>query len=132
MNLVLLAVALLACMVLVLSGMLGYVYFQQQRLNQSVQSLAIVMTTHLTPPQVPEPEEEDDSDSEDDRESVPAEEPPAVEHVEGPPAPADADDLDNLEGKTVKELQELLTKKGIPFGKRDAKTVLLQLLKATA
>jgi hypothetical protein len=37
-----------------------------------------------------------------------------------------------LEAKTKKELQEILTKRGIPFGRADSKTVLLSLLKATA
>jgi hypothetical protein len=49
--------------------------------------------------------------------------------VEGPPAPLDTDTLDS---KTKKELQEILTKRGIPFGKGDSKTVLVSLLKATA
>jgi hypothetical protein len=66
----------------------------------------------------------------------------SVEKVDGPPAAepavvltvsepnvATADDLDK---KTSAELRELLTTRGIPFGKRDAKSVLLQLLKATA
>jgi hypothetical protein len=41
-------------------------------------------------------------------------------------------DTDNLDEKTTKELRELLTKRGIPFGKRDNKTALISLLKATS
>jgi hypothetical protein len=45
--------------------------------------------------------------------------------VEGP-------DTDDLDGKTKKELQEILTKRGIPFSKGDTKPALISLLKATA
>jgi hypothetical protein len=41
-------------------------------------------------------------------------------------------DVDDLQEKTSSELRDLLSKKGIPYGKRDSKTVLLQLLKASA
>ena len=57
---------------------------------------------------------------------------PIVEEEESAPASADHVDTDELQDKTAAELREMLTKKGIPFGKRDAKTVLIQLLKATA
>lgn len=66
-------------------------------------------------------------EQEDDRVSVEAE--PKVDVVSGPPEPIDTDELD---GKTKKELHEMLTKRGIPFGKNDAKPVLISLLKATA
>ena len=59
---------------------------------------------------------------------VPEEAAPKAEEVSGPP-PTDTDDL---EGKTRKELQDILTKKGIPFGKNDNKNTLIQFLKATA
>jgi hypothetical protein len=123
-------IIVLASMIFVLSGMMGYLYWQQNRLLQHVQSLAIVISTHLTPPPVEtieEPVKEEEPPVEDDRVSV--EEEDDVDLVEGPPAKVDIDDLQD---KTVKQLQELLTQKGIPFGKRDAKPVLLQLLKATA
>ena len=41
-------------------------------------------------------------------------------------------EIDGLEQKSLKELRDMLTKKGIPFGKRDTKGVLISLLKATA
>ena len=124
-------IIVLASMIFVLSGMMGYLYWQQNRLLQHVQSLAIVISTHLTPPPVEPLEEhvkEEEPVTEDDRVSV--EEDEDVEVIEGPPVPKV--DIDDLQDKTVKQLQELLTQKGIPFGKRDAKSVLLQLLKATA
>ncbi len=129
-------IVVLAAMVFVLSGMVGYLYWQQTRILQNIQSLAIVVSTQLAPPSLPEPEPEQDAEpeqeeqEEDDRVSVKEE----VEQVDGPPAPADSktDDIDDLDSKTAAQLREMLTKKGIPFGKRDAKPVLIQLLKATA
>jgi hypothetical protein len=129
-------IVVLAAMVFVLSGMVGYLYWQQTRILQNIQSLAIVVSTQLAPPPLPEPEPEQDAEpeqeeqEEDDRVSVKEE----VEQVDGPPAPADSktDDIDDLDSKTAAQLREMLTKKGIPFGKRDAKPVLIQLLKATA
>jgi hypothetical protein len=126
------AIAVLASMIFVLSGMVGYLYWQQTRMLQHLQSLALALATHVeqtrqqqvaedTVPQPPEDEEEDD------RVSVAKEQ---VEVVEGPPVVTD--DVDDLQEKTSAQLREILTKKGIPFGKRDSKTVLLELLKATA
>ena len=116
--------------------MVGYLYWQQTRMLQNIQSLAIVVSTQFAqPPPMPEeeekpaesqaPEEEEESEAEeDDRVSVKEE----VEKVEGPPKA----DVDDLQDKTKKQLQEMLTKKGIPYNKADAKPVLIQLLKATA
>lgn len=144
------AVVILASMVFVLSGMVGYLYWQQTRMLQHLQSLAVVISTQLVRPpevhheeqveedempalvpadnvQVPETvKEEEEVEEEDDRLSV--------EKVEGPPAEALAPVAasDDLESKTAVQLRDLLTQKGIPFGKRDAKAVLIQLLKATA
>jgi hypothetical protein len=127
-------IVVLASLVFVLSGMVGYLYWQQTRMLQNIQSLAIVVSSHFTaPPPMPEEEpaeekpveEEEESEAEeDDRVSVKEE----VEKVEGPPKV----DVDDLQDKTKKQLQELLTKKGIPYNKADAKPVLIQLLKATA
>ena len=135
-------IVVLASMIFVLSGMVGYLYWQQTRMMQSMQSLAIVISTQLSPPRQqieveaePEKEEEEEVETkeEDDRVSVKEK----VEQVEGPPkveeeAKKEALDVDDLEGKTKKQLQEMLTSKGIPYGKNDAKPVLIQLLKATA
>jgi flagellar biosynthesis component FlhA len=130
----------LASMIFVLSGMIGYVYWQQTRMLQHIQSLALALATHVEhvremeqpPPESAqsEQEEEEEEEEEDDRVSVKEQ----VEIVEGPPTATtpDEDDTDDLQDKTASQLRELLTKKGIPFGKRDSKTVLLQLLKATS
>lgn len=136
MELTYVTIVVLASMVFVLSGMVGYLYWQQTRMLQHIQSLAIVVSTQLTPPPPPvemesEPEEEKPvSDEEDDRVSVKEE---VVEKVEGPPDVEEPKvDVDDLQDKTKKQLQEMLTAKGIPFSKTDAKPILIQLLKATA
>lgn len=145
------SIALLASMVLVLAGMVGWLYWQQTRLFQNMNSIVMIIGELARPPApipLPEPEavtlsepeaeaeevevkkekekeKEEEEEEEDDRVSV--EETPDV--VDGPPAPLDTD---SLEGKTTKELKDLLTKRGIPFGKRDSKNILISLLKATA
>lgn len=133
-------IVVLASMVFVLSAMVGYLYWQQTRMLQHIQGLAIVVSTHLAPQPQPEPEpeaeaepeekEEEEEEEEDDRVSVKDE----VEHVTAPPEEKKEDkvDVDDLQDKTATQLRDMLTKKGIPFGKRDAKPVLIQLLKATA
>lgn len=154
MQLTYVAVVVLASMIFVLSGMVGYVYWQQTRMLQNLQSLAVVLSTHFVrqPPPAPEPEPESVDEKvhqdveadlpglvpiqevkEDDRVSV-----NEVEVVEGPPASAAAPvaapvtEVVDYESKTAVQLRDLLTAKGVPFGKRDAKSVLVQLIKATA
>jgi hypothetical protein len=140
------SLALLASMVLVLAGMVGWLYWQQTRLFQNMNSVIMVIGELTRPP----PPEEDLTElvtlsekvgesiaevkeaaapaEEDDRASVEPET-SGVDIVEGPPAPLDTD---GLESKSKKELQDILTKRGIPFGKTDTKSALLSLLKATA
>ena len=123
-------------MVLVLAGMVGWLYWQQTRLFQNMNSIIMVIGELTRPPLMeeppvmpePEPAAEPAAAPEDDRASVEAEA-PATEIVEGPPAPLDTD---GLESKSKKEIQDILTKRGIPFGKTDTKSALLSLLKATA
>lgn len=141
------SIALLASMVLVLAGMVGWIYWQQTRMFQNMNAIALVIgdlnqTLMATMPQPGRPElvtlaeptesvqkaeipTSDEEDEEDDRLSVTQE----AEVVAGPPEPLDTD---GLESKTKKELQEILTKRGIPYGKGDAKPALISLLKATA
>ena len=124
-------IVVLASMIFVLSGMVGYLYWQQTRMLQHLQSLAMALASFVES-QRPQPEPEPEPE-EDDRLSVEVEE--KVEIVEGPPSKAPTasdDDIDDLDGKTAPQLRELLSKKGIPYGKRDSKSVLLQLLKASS
>lgn len=130
------AIALLASMVLVLAGMVGWLYWQQTRMFQNMNNIVMALGELAQRQFAPEPElvEEEDiqitevppTQPEDDRLSVEEdeEEKPAV--VDGPL------EIDGLEQKSLKELRDMLTKKGIPFGKRDTKGVLISLLKATA
>lgn len=129
------AVALLASMVLVLAGMVGWLYWQQQRLFQNMNNIVAVIGELASRPAVlsiPEPlaEETEETTKDDDRVSV-DETSPEVPVVDGPPA-QEALDTDGLESKSKKELQDILTKRGIPFGKTDNKGALISLLKATA
>jgi hypothetical protein len=134
MELTYVTIVVLASLIFVLSGMVGYLYWQQTRMLQNLGSLAMALGAHIEntrqqavveePVQAPASAEE--SEDEDDRVSVKE----TVEVVEGPPATED--DVDDLQDKTSSQLRELLSKKGIPFGKRDSKSVLIQLLKATS
>jgi hypothetical protein len=127
------AIALLASMVLVLAGMVGWLYWQQTRLFQNMNNIVMVVG-ELASSRVPYPEpepaaeevlEEAPEEEEDDRVSVDS---PAAVLIEGPPAV----DTDGLEDKTKKELHDILTKRGIPFSKSDNKNALISLLKATS
>ena len=133
MELTYVTIVVLASMIFVLSGMVGYLYWQQTRMLQHLQSLAMALASFVES-QRPQPEPESEPEAEeDDRLSVEVEE--KVEIVEGPPSKAPTasdDDIDDLDGKTAPQLRELLSKKGIPYGKRDSKSVLLQLLKASS
>jgi hypothetical protein len=125
-------------MVFVLAGMVGWLYWQQTRLFQNMNSVLLAIgdiTRAMETPAEPEskpatepapPAEKPAEDDEDDRASV---EESATEVVDGPPAPLD---VDSLQSKSKKELQDMLTKRGLPFSKTDAKPVLISLLKATA
>lgn len=132
-------IVVLASMIFVLSGMVGYLYWQQTRLHQNIQSLGIVVSNLVNPPgrleeelepeevkndiiqEVELPEVEEDEEEDDDRVSV--------EHIKVQPPPIDIDELSN---KTKAQLQELLKEKGLPYAKSDSKSVLIELLKATA
>lgn len=146
MDLTLVSIIVLAALVFILSGMVGYLYWQQTRLMQSVQSLALAFTSHLAPPAL-EPvaelateqvETEDVQEAEiaedDDRVSVEQGLEETIEHVEEAPRVAEThdDDIDDYQSKTAKQLREILSKRGIPFGKSDSKSALIELLKATA
>lgn len=131
------AIALLASMVLVLAGLVGWLYWQQTRLAQNMNNIVMVVGELATARAVPEVEAEvqpeaeapAEQEQEDDRVSVDQETSKEPVVIEGPPAD---DGVDGLESKSKKELQDILTKRGIPFGKGDNKNALISLLKATA
>ena len=130
------AIALLASMVLVLAGMVGWLYWQQTRMFQNMNNIVMALGELAQRQFAPQPElvEEEDiqitevppTQPEDDRLSVEEDEDEKPAVVDGPL------EIDGLEQKSLKELRDMLTKKGIPVGKRDTKGVLISLLKATA
>ena len=140
------AIALLASMVLVLAGMVGWLYWQQTRMFQNMNNLVMVVGELASAQQTPAAEEQPEPvenvqptteetvqapepASDDDRVSVDEEPAPTEPVIVSGPPPAETD---GLEDKTKKELQDILTKRGIPFGKNDNKNALISLLKATA
>ena len=130
------AIALLASMVLVLAGMVGWLYWQQTRMFQNMNNIVMALGELAQRQFAPEPELVEQEDiqitevaptlQEDDRLSVEEDEDEKPAVVDGPL------EIDGLEQKSLKELRDMLTKKGIPFGKRDTKGALVSLLKATA
>jgi hypothetical protein len=133
------AVSLLGTLVFALVGAVAWLYWQQTKLFSNMNSLVsafseLVQQTQLQPveietPPPPPPSRDDDRASVEEEEDIEVEKTAIPDIVDGPPAPLDTDTLDS---KTKKELQDILTKRGIPFGKGDSKTVLVSLLKATA
>lgn len=133
-------IVVLASMIFVLSAMVGYLYWQQTRLHQNVQSLGLVVSALVNPPapiaedveieqspeEPPKPEPEPEVKEEDDRVSV--------EHVSEPPIESAPEplDIDELSSKTKAQLHEILKEKGIPYNKSDSKNVLIEILKATS
>jgi hypothetical protein len=128
------SIALLASMVLVLAGMVGWLYWQQTRLFQNMNSIVMVIGELARPPPPPAPAVEETevvpTTTDTAPEPVPEPEDDRVSAENEPPS--GVTDTDDLEAKTKKELADILTKKGIPFSKSDNKTALISLLKATA
>lgn len=124
-----LSVVILASMVAILAGMVGYMYWQQSRILHAVSSLSVFVTSQF----IKQPDlelEEDDRESVEETKEQLTENHEVTETKESPVEVVE--DVDDLQGKTTAELKDLLSKKGIPYGKRDSKSVLLQLLKAAS
>ena len=124
-----LSVLVLATMVAVLAGMVGYMYWQQNKVIQAVTQLSGFVASQF----IKQPDLEVEEESDDDRESV--EETTTAKEETSPKEDKPTEivtDIDDLQGKTAIQLKELLSKKGLPYGKRDSKSVLLQLLKASS
>ena len=112
MSLVYASVLVLASMVAILAGMVGYMYWQQNRVLHIVNTLSSFVSSQFVKTDEPE------DDHVDDRASVEKE----TEVV-------DSVVPDDLEAKTSAELKELLNSKGVPYGKRDSKAALVKLVK---
>lgn len=144
-------VALLAGVVLVLTATVAWLYVQQSRMMHAVNALAVAVTA--PPPSFmmhsePEPEPQAEAEPERDQDQeAPVEasaeyvELPAEVHVDDdrvsvhevndqPEASGDA--IESVQGKTVAQLREMLTAKGIPFNKSDKKPVLISLVQISA
>jgi hypothetical protein len=131
-------VALVAGIVLVLTGLVAWMYVQQSRMAQAINALAIAITA--PPPSFaqhePEVSHEDELVAEtqaeapeaphDDRVSVHEEE------GEGEDVELMGEDMATLGGKTAVQLREMLTAKGIPYSKSDKKSTLISLLQAAS
>ena len=136
-------VALVAGIVLILTGLVAWMYVQQSRMAQAINALAIAITA--PPPSFaqhehePEVSHEDElvapppTPAQDDRVSVHEDAEPEgegegeVEDVE-----LMGEDMATLGGKTAVQLRELLTAKGIPYSKSDKKSTLISLLQAAS
>lgn len=154
-------VALLAGIVLVLTGLVAWLYIQQSRMSQAINALAVAVTA---PPvsftaslpaelheeeqaqeqeQAPQPDEYSDMPPLESVEQVQEAHVPEMEqvgelvpetddrvsvHEEVEEAPVQTMDAVDVSGKTVAELRQLLTERGIPFNKSDKKSTLISLV----
>jgi hypothetical protein len=133
-------VALVAGIVLVLTGLVAWMYIQQSRMAQAINALAVAVTTpppsFLSHPPVEEPVEQFEQQEQvvDDRVSVhdaDADAEPEHEQEEEQTGVI-GEDISDFTGKTVAQLRDMLTAKGIPYSKSDKKPVLLSLVQAAA
>lgn len=139
-------IALVAGIVLVLTGLVAWMYIQQSRMAQAINALAVAVTAPPASFMVPEPEPETEPQQEhaqeqeyqteqeqeqvqeqDDRVSVHDD-----EHTGEEEMGVVGEDISDFSAKTVAQLRELLTAKGIPYSKSDKKPVLLSLVQAAA
>jgi hypothetical protein len=143
-------VALLAGVVLVLTATVAWLYVQQSRMMHAINSLAIAVTApppsfmmpphekYVEPEAAPEPAAEPAAEPEQAPEAEHYHQPETAEVVdddrvsvhEVDAAPVDA--IESVQGKTVAQLREMLTAKGIPFNKSDKKPVLISLVQISA
>lgn len=142
-------VALVAGIVLILTGLVAWMYIQQSRMAQAINALAVAVTTpppsFLSHPPVQEPvehehehehqQEQGEPPITDDRVSVhdvDAEHEHEHEEEQEQEQGVIGEDISDFSGKTVAQLRDLLTAKGIPYSKSDKKPVLLSLVQAAA
>lgn len=130
------AIALLAAVVLILAGLVAWLYVQQSRTVQAMNTLALAITA--PPPEIhqvhvePAVQTEQPIAEADDRVSVYEEDDGETTVEEEQAVEASAEHDDDLSSKTVSQLRDILTSKGIPYNKKDSKPVLLALIKATS
>jgi len=139
-------IALVAGIVLILTGLVAWMYIQQSRMAQAINALAVAVTAPPASFMVPESEPEQEQEPEQEyRPEQEAEHQQGQEHVDDDRVSVHEDehtgeeetgvvgeDISDFSGKTVAQLRELLTAKGIPYSKSDKKPVLLSLVQAAA
>ena len=145
-------VALVAGIVLILTGLVAWMYVQQSRMAQAINALAIAITA--PPPSFaqsqPEPEHDREPEvSHEDELHAPAPDAQVQAQTDTEtPAPQEEDDrvsvhededvelmgedMATLGGKTAAQLREMLTTKGIPYSKSDKKSTLISLIQAAS
>jgi hypothetical protein len=143
-------VALVAGIVLILTGLVAWMYVQQSRMAQAINALAIAITA--PPPSFaqsqPEHEREPEVSHEDELHAPAPESQTQTETGKETPAPQEDDDrvsvhededvelmgedMATLGGKTAAQLREMLTSKGIPYSKSDKKSTLISLIQAAS
>ena len=145
-------VALVAGIVLILTGLVAWMYVQQSRMTQAINALAIAITA--PPPSFaqsqPEPEHDREPEvSHEDELHAPAPDAQVQAQTDTEtPAPQEEDDrvsvhededvelmgedMATLGGKTAAQLREMLTTKGIPYSKSDKKSTLISLIQAAS
>lgn len=135
-------VALLAGLILVLTALVGWLYLQQSRMSHAINALAVAVTA--PPPSfmyssLPPAEDHREDKDEDDDDRLSVHEAPAEEEESAPPAVVEdhlqddaVDAVDAVDGKTVAQLRDMLTAKGIPFNKSDKKSTLISLVQVSA
>lgn len=140
-------VALVAGIVLILTGLVAWMYIQQSRMAQAINALAVAVTTpppsFLSHPPVEEPVEHEHQQEYQPPQQAPQEQ-VVDDRVSVHDVDADAEeeqeqeqgvvgeDISDFTGKTVAQLRDMLTAKGIPYSKSDKKPVLLSLVQAAA
>jgi hypothetical protein len=141
-------VALVAGIVLILTGLVAWMYVQQSRMAQAINALAIAITapppsfsqSHPESDREPEVSHEDElhapapeSQTETEKETpAPQEDDDRVSVHEDEDVELMGEDMATLGGKTAAQLREMLTSKGIPYSKSDKKSTLISLIQAAS
>lgn len=121
-------IALICGVVLVLSALVAWLYVQQSRQSQALNAIAIALTTPpLSYPSAEEVVAKEELPVVDDRVTVNEEDDEEEEDEYVP-----TEDMTDLNGRTVVQLREMLTEKGIPFNKSDKKGTLISLVQAAS
>jgi hypothetical protein len=123
-------IALLSGIVLVLSGLVAWLYIQQSRQSQAINAIAIALTT--PPPSYPSADEVISNNEVPIDDRVTVEEHEDVDDDNDEEVEVVGEDMTDLKSKTVAQLREMLTEKGIPFNKSDKKGTLISLVQAAS